>query len=185
MSSLSTEALYTSYPDKHFLSNGHSDFWIQLHSFMSVGVRSFKKLVLWFEMAVAILSIQLQLILILFLLNNLQYLWCHGNCLSMRQRNILPMFVFMLTLYGWLNHVIFLLQFLLGGGADVNSMVSLKPLISSTLSYVDTALLKYSFLQDISDILLLTIDGICLVIVGGWLDNLLMWSSWLLSFLYG
>ena len=37
----------------------------------------------------------------------------------MRRRNILPKLVFTLTLYGGLNHIIFLLRFLLGG-VDVN-----------------------------------------------------------------
>ena len=63
--------------------------------------------------------------------------------------------------------MIFLLWFLLGVGVDVNSIFSLKPLTLSALLYVGAALSKYSLLQDISDILLLTIDGICLVIVVG------------------
>ena len=92
----------------------------------------------------------------------------------MSRRNILPMLVFMLKLYGRLNHMIFLLRFLLGEGVEVISIVSLKPLILSALLYVGAALSKYSLLQDISDILLLTIDGICLVIVGEWFDCLLM-----------
>ena len=56
--------------------------------------------------------------------------------------------------------MIFLLRFLLGGGVDVNSIASLKPLILSALLYAGAALLKHSLLQDIPDILLLTIDGI-------------------------
>ena len=75
-------------------------------------------------------------------------------------RNILLILVFTLILYDGLNHMIFLLRFLLGGGVDGISMVSLKPLILSALS-------NYSLLQDISDIILLTIDGICVVIVDG------------------
>ena len=95
------------------------------------------------------------------------------------------MLVFTLTLYGGLNHMIFLLRFFLGRGVDMNSIFSLKPLVLSALLYAGAALSKDSLLKDISDILLLTIDGICLVIVGGWFDCLLMKSSWLLSFLYG
>ena len=54
--------------------------------------------------------------LMLFLLNNLRYFWCHGKCLSMTGRNILLMFVFTLTqLYGTFNPMIFLLRVLLGG----------------------------------------------------------------------
>ena len=85
----------------------------------------------------------------------------------MSHRNILPMLVFTLTLYGGLNHLIFLLRFLLSRGVGVNSIVSLKPLILSTLLYAGAALTKHSLLQDISDIPLLTNDGISLVIVGG------------------
>ena len=59
---------------------------------------------------------------------------------------------------------------------DFSVMISLKPLILSASLYADTALSKYSLLQDISEILQLTIDGICLVIVGGWFDCLLMQS---------
>ena len=92
----------------------------------------------------------------------------------MSRRNILLLLVFMLTLYGGLNHMIFLLQFLLGEGVDLNSIDSLKPLILSALLYAGAVLSKYSLLQDISDIRLLTIDGICLVTVGGCFDSLLM-----------
>ena len=60
--------------------------------------------------------------------------------LVMSHRNILLMFVFTLTL---------------------------KPLILSLLLYAGAALSKYSLLQDILDIPLLAINGICLVIVGG------------------
>ena len=70
--------------------------------------------------------------------------------------------------------MVFLLRFLLGGGVDVNSIFSLKPLILSALLYAGAALSKYCLLQDISDILLLTIDGFCWVIVGGWFDCLLI-----------
>ena len=70
--------------------------------------------------------------------------------------------------------MIFLLWFLLGGGFDVNSIFLLEPLVLSALLYAGAALSKYSLLQDISDILLLTINGICLVTVGGWFDCLLM-----------
>ena len=132
--SLSSKALHTRYPDKHFLSNEHSAFWRQLHSFMSVGVGSFSKLVLWFRMTLAKFGTQL-VILRLFLLNNLWYLWCRGKCLSMSLRNILPMLVFTLILYGGLNHIFFLLRFLLGGGVDVNWIFSFKPLILSALLY--------------------------------------------------
>ena len=75
--------------------------------------------------------------------------------------------------------MIFLIWFLLGRGVDVNSIFSLKPLILIALLYACAALFKYSLLQNISDIL------ICLAIVGGWFDCLLMQSSWLLSFLCG
>ena len=92
----------------------------------------------------------------------------------MSHRNILPMLVFTLTLYGGLNHMIFLLRFLLGKVVDVNSIVSMKPLISNALLHAGAVLSKHSLLQDISDIFLLTIDGICLVIVRGWFDCLLM-----------
>ena len=67
-----------------------------------------------------------------------------------------------------MNHMIFLLQFLLGGAVDMNSIVSLKQLILSALLYAGAALSMYF-------LFLLTLDGICLVIVGGWL----------LSFQYG
>ena len=96
--------MYTRYPHKHFLSHAHSGFRRQLRSFMSVGVASFSKLVLWFRVTLDIFGIQLQLILILFLLNNLRYLWCHGKCLSTSRRNILPMLVFTLTLYDGSKH---------------------------------------------------------------------------------
>ena len=69
------------------------------------------------------------------------------------------MFDFTLTLYGGLNHMIFLLRFLLGGGVYMNSIFSLKPLILSALLYVGAALSKYSLPQDKSDILLLTINA--------------------------
>ena len=128
------------------MSNGHSGFRRQLHSSMLYGVRSFNKFVLWFRITLSIFDIQLQLILVLFLLNNLRYLWCRGKCLSMSRRNILPMLVFTLPLYGGLNYIIFLLLFLLGGGVDVNSIVSLKPLILSALLYAGAALSKYSLL---------------------------------------
>ena len=75
----------------------------------------------------------------------------------MSLRNILPTFVFRLTLYGGSNHMIFLLRFLLDGGADMNSIFPLKQQILSALLYVGAALSNYSLLQDISDILLLTI----------------------------
>ena len=67
----------------------------------------------------------------------------------------------------------------------MNWIFSLKPLILSALLYAGATLLKYFLLQDISDILLLTVDDICLMIVGGWFDCLLIDSSRLLSFLYG
>ena len=54
-----------------------------------------------------------------------------------------------------------------GGGVDVNSMFSMKPLILSVLLCADAALWKYSLEQEISHILQLTIDYIYLVIVGG------------------
>ena len=92
----------------------------------------------------------------------------------MSRRNILLLLAFTLTLYGGLNHMIFLLRFLLGEGVGLNSLDSLKPLILSALLYAGAALSKYSLLQDISDIRLLTVDGICLVTVGGWFDCLLM-----------
>ena len=88
----------------------------------------------------------------------------------MSRRNILPI----LTVYARLNCMMFLLRFLLGGGIDVNSIFSLKPLILSAFLYAGEALSKYSLLKDILDILLLTQDGICLVIVGGRFDCLLM-----------
>ena len=166
--------LYTRYPDKHFLSNGHSVFWRQLHSLISVEVWSFSKLVFWFQMTHSKFGMQLHRILTLFPLNNLRYFWCWGKCFSMRCRNILPMLVFTLTLYGGLNHLIFLLRFRLGRGVDVNWIFSLKPLNLSALLYAGAALLKHSLVQDISDIFFLTIDGICLMIVGGWFDCLLM-----------
>ena len=89
----------------------------------------------------------------------------------MSRRNVLRMFVFTLALYGGLNHVIFLLQFLLDGGGHVNLIFLLKLLSLSALLYAGTALSKYSLPQDISDILMLTIDGIIfLVIAGGCFD---------------
>ena len=141
--------LYTRYPDKHFLSNGHSVFWRQLHSLISVEVWSFSKLVFWFQMTHSKFGMQLHLILTLFPLNNLRYFWCWGKCLSMRCRNILPMLVFTLTLYGGLNHLIFLLRSRLGRGVDVNWIFSLKPLNLSALLYTGevffvTRCIKYS-----------------------------------------
>ena len=82
--------------------------------------------------------------------------------------------VFTLTLYDGLNYTIFRLQFVLVGDVDVNSISSLKTLISNALLCAGAVLSKYSLLQDISDNLLLTIDGICLAIVVGWFDYLLM-----------
>ena len=103
----------------------------------------------------------------------------------MTGRNILLMFVFTLTpLYGRFNPMIFLLRVLLGGGVNVNSIFSLKPQIVSALLCAGAALSKYSLLQDISDLLLLTCDGICWEIVGGWFDCLLMQSSWLLVVIF-
>ena len=70
--------------------------------------------------------------------------------------------------------MIFLLRFHLGRVVDMNLIFSLKPLILSALLYAGAAFSQYSLLQDISDILLLAIDGICLVTIGGWFDCLLM-----------
>ena len=56
----------------------------------------------------------------MFLLNNFQYLGCRRKYLSMRCRNVLPMLLFTLPLYCGLNHIIFLLRFVLGGGVDVS-----------------------------------------------------------------
>ena len=90
----------------------------------------------------------------------------------MSRRNVLRMFVFTLALYGGLNHVIFLLQCLLAWGGHVNSIFLLKLLSLSALLYAGTALPKYSLPQDISDILMMTIDGIIfLVIAGGCFDS--------------
>ena len=69
----------------------------------------------------------------------------------MSRRNILPMFAVTLTLYGGLNNMIFLSRLILGGGIDVNSTFSLKPLTLSALLYAAAALSKYSLLQDISN----------------------------------
>ena len=85
----------------------------------------------------------------------------------MSRRNVLRMFVFTLALYGGLNHVIFLLQLLLAGGGHVNLIFLLKLLSLSTLLYAGTALSKCSLPQDISDILMLTIDGIIILVIAG------------------
>ena len=85
----------------------------------------------------------------------------------MSRRNVLRMFVFTLTLYGGLNHVIFLLQFLLAGGGHVNLIFLLKLLSLSALLYAGTALPKCSLPQDISDILMLTIDSIIILVIAG------------------
>ena len=63
---------------------------------------------------------------------------------------------FTLTLYGGLKHIIVPSRFLLCGGVDVNGIFSLKPLNLSALLYAGATLSKYSLLQDISNILLLT-----------------------------
>ena len=78
--------------------------------------------------------------------------------------------------------MIFLLWFLLVAGVVVNSLFSLKPLSLSALLYPYAVFPKYSLLQGISGILLLTIDGIYLVMVGGWFACLSISRSWLLSF---
>ena len=51
---------------------------------------------------------QLELTLTLFLLNILWNLFVFRKCLSIRFRKVFPMFVSMFTLYGGLNHIIFL-----------------------------------------------------------------------------
>ena len=130
------------------MSNGRSAFWRQPHFFMSAGVGPFSKLVLWFRITLAIFGMQLKLILILLLMINLRYLWCRRKFLSMKRRNILPMLVFTLTLYGGLNHIIFLLQFLLGAGIDANWIFSLKPLnLSSLLLLLYRSVLCYKIYQ--------------------------------------
>ena len=63
--------------------------------------------------------------------------------MSMSRINILPMFVFILILYGGLISMIFLLQFFICVNIDVNSIFSLKPLILKALSCAGEALWKY------------------------------------------
>ena len=59
---------------------------------------------------VLIFRVQLQLIFIVFLLNNLWNLWWGGKCFFIRFRNIFPMLVFTFLLYAGLNQMIFLFR---------------------------------------------------------------------------
>ena len=67
----------------------------------------------------------------------------------------------------WIEPCYFLLQFLLAGGGHVNLIFLLKLLSLSALLYAGTALPKCSLPQDISDILMLTIDSIIILVIAG------------------
>ena len=124
------------------LSGQVSFFW-QLHLGWSSVFFSDRILFLYDFIMLPKLGKQLELTLTLFLLNILWNLLVFRKCLSIRFRKVFPMFVSTLTLYGGLNHIVFLcLTFFEGVNSCWWVRFSLYPLAVSASFYEGAALLS-------------------------------------------
>ena len=135
---------------------------------------------------VLIFRVQLQLIFIVFLLNNLWNLWWGGKCFFIRFRNIFPMLVFTFLLYAGLNQMIFLFRcFLLLAVSKFAWYLSLclYPDFSKASWYGVTTSLKISSEEDNVE----SQDSVerrsGLRIAVGWLDSMFMYFNCLILFL--
>ena len=105
--------------------------------------------------------------------------------------NILPMLVLAFFEYSRLNQIIFCFRILFSllrsseifGTTKVNSFR--KPLFFNASRYGWILFKKTSSFDDKFDNLLLIDSGICLIILGGWLEFTLMYIGLSFGFLYG
>ena len=105
---------------------------LQFHLGWSCVFSSDKILLLCAFIMLAKLGKQLQLTLTLFLLNILWNLLVFEKCLSISLRKVFPMFSSKFTLYGGLNHIIFLCFILFEHGRSFWMRFSLYPLADNT-----------------------------------------------------
>jgi len=92
----------------------------------------------------------------------------------MRLRKILPMFEVTDLLKGGLNQMMFLVLWFGLHFAVVYSMGCLWPFIFSALLYTILFLLNMFMLEEFSDSLRLIDIGMCLMMEGGWLEEVFM-----------